>query len=149
MEKTIEIYTDGSCVENNNLFNGCGWAFIIPELGVKESAKAYGDHNTTVRMELQAIVKALEFVATHPNSYIIYCDSKSTVGCFKGFGSRKLYKDLWNQVHTLVNQIFNNGSKVKIDYMDRSTLEQDGDKFKFAQEVDRLAFIQANSLEIA
>lgn len=143
----IEVYTDGSIVDNSFDFVGYGWAYIIPELNVSASGKTFETTNSSSRMELTAIVHALRYIAEHKGNYLIYCDSEATVRCFKGLGARKLYKDLWGEVHKLMKKTHSAGSKVGITFLDRKALDKNGQTFKYAQEVDHLAYVQANSLE--
>lgn len=97
-------------------------------------------------MELLAIVEALKFVAQTKGNYLIHCDSLSTVKCFKGEGSRKIYKDLWNQVYELIKRAHAMGSTIDIEFLDRKALDPKGVEFSYAQYVDKLAYQQANSL---
>ena len=70
---SISIYTDGGCTGNP----GPGaWAFIIPDLVVERSG--YQPDTTNNRMELQAAIEALQYVAkvTPDQSCTIYTDSQ-------------------------------------------------------------------------
>ena len=146
MNKVIEIYTDGSNVFNERQFSGCGWAYIVPELNIYESGKVYDEDGNITRMELTAILEALRYIATHKNNYLIYCDNLPIVKCFRGETTRKICKDIWNQIYVLLNQARKIGSRVDITFLDRKALDQNSEMFKNAQQVDKLAYTQANSL---
>ena len=68
----IEIYTDGSCLENPG--NG-GWAAIINENGNTKKISGSEKNTTNNRMELMAPINALKYM--DPKEEIeIYTDSK-------------------------------------------------------------------------
>jgi ribonuclease HI len=72
--KTLNIYTDGSCIGNPG---PGGWAFHIVEL---ELSKAGSSKETTNnKMEMNACIKALEWVSDNPHvRVIIHTDSNYT-----------------------------------------------------------------------
>lgn len=73
--KSIEIYTDGSCL-NNPGFGG--WAYV---LSYKNHIKEYSgacENTTNNRMELMAIIKALEALK-EPCEIKLYTDSNLMV----------------------------------------------------------------------
>lgn len=146
MENRIEVYTDGSRVSNADYLINYGWAYIIPELNVCASGKVYDKDSNTCRMELTAVVEAMRYIATHKGDYVLYCDNLPIVKCFEGRGSRKIYKDLWSQVYVLVDQARKIGSTLEVKFLNRKELDQNSKMFKHAQTVDKLAFMQANSL---
>ncbi len=67
----IEIYTDGSCVGNPG---PGGWAAIIVEDGSKKQLSGGQEETTNNRMELMAVIKALEAM---PESSLITVHSDS------------------------------------------------------------------------
>lgn len=100
----LDIYTDGSC---DNLRNG-GWSAIILT-PVGEVVLSGGTPNVTNnRMELLAVVKALESLVQSSN-VTIYTDSQYVqMGMFKAFywkakgwvtstGTKVQNKDLWGR----------------------------------------------------
>lgn len=106
--KTIQIYTDGACSGNPG---PGGWAAIILD-GTDEKVLSGGDpHTTNNRMELTAVIKALE-VLDEPFEVELYSDSKYvTDGLEKGWaegwkardwvksdGNRACNIDLWDQL---------------------------------------------------
>jgi ribonuclease HI len=88
-----EIYTDGSCLKNPG--GPGGWAFTVLENKEQWSMSGGESCTTNNRMELQAIIEALEFV--QGNEYIIYTDSELTMKCATGIYKRKANKDLWER----------------------------------------------------
>jgi ribonuclease HI len=61
-----------------------------------------GDPCTTNnRMELQAIIEALEFV--QGNEYVLYTDSELIMKCATGIYKRKANKDLWDKYEKVLN----------------------------------------------
>ena len=85
MVQPLEIYTDGSLKKSGPLTFG-GWAFVALK-NHDYSYEASGSiHNTTnQRMELQAIVNALEYareVKRNPEKVIIYSDSAYVINCY-------------------------------------------------------------------
>ncbi len=68
----IEIYTDGSCLENPG--NG-GWAAIINDDGNIEKISGSEKNTTNNRMELLATINALKQIQTN-KQIEIYTDSK-------------------------------------------------------------------------
>lgn len=87
----INIYTDGSCIGNPG---PGGWAFIALVDG-KEIKVSGGEEKTTNnRMELMAVIKAVES-NNEFDTFIIYTDSNLTINCGMGLWKRKKNKDLW------------------------------------------------------
>jgi ribonuclease HI len=110
MISVTRIYTDGAC--SGNPGRG-GWAFIISYPDGAGSMQKSGAFLTTTnnRMELWAVIKALEFVEID-NKCVVYSDSQYLVNSFtKGWiqswqksgwktSSKKKVanKDLWQKI---------------------------------------------------
>ncbi len=106
--KTVEIYTDGSCKQNPG---PGGWGAVLVYNG-KEKELCGGEANTTNnRMELTAVIRALEalkepcrVVLTSDSRYV--CDGMDKGwaagwkkrGWKKGDGSPALNPDLWERL---------------------------------------------------
>jgi len=88
-----QIYTDGSCLKNPG--GAGGWAFTVLENKEQWTMSGGEPCTTNNRMELQAVIEALEFV--QGNEYIIYTDSELTIKCATGIYKRKANKDLWSK----------------------------------------------------
>tara|TARA_B100001029_G_scaffold177354_1_gene181914 strand:+ start:1092 stop:1517 length:426 start_codon:yes stop_codon:yes gene_type:complete len=110
----IEIYTDGSCLENPG--NG-GWAAIINNNGKIEKISGNEKNTTNNRMELLATINALKKIKSN-NEIQIYTDSQyvklgitewiNTWIKNKWQTSKKeevKNKDLWTQLYDLNNSL--------------------------------------------
>ena len=86
-----KIYTDGSCLENPG---PGGWAFTVLENNEQWTVVGGENHTTNNRMELQAVIEALDFI--QGQEYEIYTDSLLTLNCATGLWKRKSNLDLWN-----------------------------------------------------
>ncbi len=71
----VEIYTDGSCHTNYNIG---AWAAILFIGNEKALLKGEAQHTTHNRMELLAVIKAIEFMDEKLNgaSLVVYTDSQ-------------------------------------------------------------------------
>lgn len=70
--KTVTIYTDGSSKGNPG---PGGWAAVLDFNGIKKEIYGSEEETTNNRMELTAVIKALE-ILKEPCNAIIYSDSK-------------------------------------------------------------------------
>jgi len=95
------IYTDGACEPNPG--NG-GWGFVI--LNNPKNITVYGGeiNTTNNRMELMALIMALEYFDT-PQQIIFFSDSKYVVKGFNTWmhnwekaGKQKKNMDLWEEL---------------------------------------------------
>lgn len=73
--KSIEIYTDGSCL-NNPGFGG--WAYVLSYKNHIKECSGACENTTNNRMELMAIIKALEALK-EPCEIKLYTDSNLMV----------------------------------------------------------------------
>ncbi len=80
--KFLNIYTDGACSGNQNKDNVGGWGAIL-EYGDNKKELFAGEVNTTNnKMELTAVVKALESLKKDELNVNIFSDSSYVVECF-------------------------------------------------------------------
>ena len=106
----IEIYTDGSCLENPG--DG-GWAAIIKENGNIKKISGYEKNTTNNRMELMAPINALKSINSD-EEIKIYTDSQYVkLGITEWINSwvknnwktskkeEVKNKDLWTELHNL------------------------------------------------
>ena len=126
----LEIYTDGSLKKKGQNMTFGGWAFVVVQDN-KEITCQYGhEFNTTnQRMELTAVVKALEYayavrknsekVVIHSDSaYIINCYQKSwylgweTNGWLNSQQQPVANADLWEQIIPFFDNFWYNFKKV-------------------------------------
>tara|TARA_Y100000389_G_scaffold198247_1_gene234402 strand:+ start:2725 stop:3111 length:387 start_codon:yes stop_codon:yes gene_type:complete len=105
----IDIFTDGSCL--NNPGNG-GWAFVVIK-NDKIKVISSGAEKTTTnnRMELTAVIKALEH--NKKKNVNLYSDSKLTINCAKGIWKRKANLDLWKEYDSVSSNVIINYVWVK------------------------------------
>lgn len=102
MHEKLEIYTDGSCLGNPG---PGGWGVII----LPETKLSGGEpHTTNNRMEMMAIIKALEWLHENINKGAladcrirIYSDSNLLMGTLNEGWKRKANLDLWAQLDKL------------------------------------------------
>lgn len=74
----MTIYTDGACSSKDNLG---GWACVDTERG--ENYFGYEENSTNNRMELTAVIKALELIrAADDKINTVYTDSAYVSNCF-------------------------------------------------------------------
>tara|TARA_B100001094_G_C17825819_1_gene620785 strand:+ start:141 stop:665 length:525 start_codon:yes stop_codon:yes gene_type:complete len=94
------IYTDGSCLRNPG---PGGWCFCVIYENGEEWMVSDGEEETTNnRMELTAVIEALDFVR---KDCVIYTDSQLTMKCGKGEWKRKVNLDLWSKFDEMSNGI--------------------------------------------
>ena len=92
---TLIVYTDGSCAPTNP--GPGGWAFVLIDYEEHEWHVSGGEkHSTNNRMELTAVIQALDF-SPKIKKYLIYSDSMYVINCAKGKWARKKNKDLWKE----------------------------------------------------
>lgn len=110
----VVIYTDGSCSHNNG---AGGWAAIVNIDGVMTELSGGDTRTTSVRMELTAIIRALQLLTTS-REVVIYTDCQFIVNtvnqgrltkwdrCKYQTTKHKLVPnhELWIQLHGLLNK---------------------------------------------
>ncbi|RCX07063.1 ribonuclease H family protein [Marinomonas foliarum] len=126
MSLNINVYADGSCLNNGKEGASGGWAFII--LNGSETIKVSGreEGTTNNRMELMAVIRAIEFLSNSKADLTIYLDSQYVKdGCEQWLLKWKCNnwltsskrpvknKDLWIQLDALLGNINVSFQKVK------------------------------------
>jgi len=121
--KTVEIYTDGACSGNPG---PGGWAAILEYNGIEKEIYGFERDTTNNRMELTAVIKALESLKCRCNVKI-YTDSTYV---FNAYDKKWIYnwqknnwltsekkpvanKELWQTLITLNSQYIIEWYKVK------------------------------------
>lgn len=97
----LKVYTDGACSGNPGLG---GWAFVIPKLDVEVSD--YQENTTNNRMEIIAVIKALEYVKKHffeEDKIEIITDSQYVVNTMTKGWQKKKNVDLWNCLDEIIS----------------------------------------------
>lgn len=113
-KKEIDVYTDGACSGNPG---PGGWAAILSYKGKEKESSGGEAHTTNNRMELTAVISAMECLK-EPCTVNLYSDSKYVIdGLSKGWakswqrrgwkkssGENALNPDLWERLLTLTAQ---------------------------------------------
>ena len=96
----LKIYTDGACSGNPG---AGGWAYAIPSIKAENSG--YFVETTNNRMEITAVIEALDYVAreTSYSKVEIITDSQYVVNTMTLGWQRKKNTDLWRELDELVD----------------------------------------------
>lgn len=93
--KAINIYTDGACSGNQNETNIGGWGAIL-EYGDHKKEIFGGERNTTNnRMEMIALLSALETLTKENLVINVFSDSSYLMNCFREKWYENWYKNNW------------------------------------------------------
>lgn len=139
----IEIYTDGSCNSKHRIG---GWAAIILYSGEKQILEGHDENTTHQRMELIAVIKALEYVSIKLSALPItlYTDSQYV----KDLAIRKeklqnnnfITKKKTDLPNTdLIKAIFTYSEQLNITFVKVKAHEKTSGSENYNHEVDRLA----------
>ncbi|MBI4232052.1 ribonuclease HI [Candidatus Peregrinibacteria bacterium] len=105
--RKIEIYTDGSCLGNPG---PGGWGAMILIDGKEESFSGSEKDTTNNRMEMTAIIKALEWIKDssglshedlQSHKILIHSDSNLIIQTLNQGWKRKANTDLWAEMDRL------------------------------------------------
>lgn len=101
---SLKVYCDGACSGNPG---PGGWAFVIPKLNIEMSD--YEKQTTNNRMEITAVIKALEYVRTHffgvgEDKLEIITDSQYVVNTMTKGWQKKKNTDLWDQLDGIIGK---------------------------------------------
>ena len=96
----IEIYTDGSCLDNPG---PGGWAAIILENGSKRAVHGREEQTTNNRMEILAVVKGLQSVPESAEC-TVFTDSRYVVNTMTRNWKRGANQDLWARLDAEVSK---------------------------------------------
>ena len=77
--KTVEIYTDGACSYNPG---PGGWGAVLIYNGKEKQLSGFEDNTTNNRMELMAVIRALDELK-EPCNVMLYSDSAYVVNAFQ------------------------------------------------------------------
>lgn len=93
--KAINIYTDGACSGNQNETNIGGWGAVL-EYGEHKKELFGGEINTTNnRMEMMALLSALQALTKENLSICVFSDSSYLMNCFRDKWYENWYKNNW------------------------------------------------------
>ena len=150
MKNELNIYTDGSCL-NNPGKGGWGIVVIKPNGSIEEYSQGY-KLTTNSRMEMMAMYMALKYAEKHgKGKVIIHSDSNFIIQAFtqnwlegwvkKGWKKQKnepvANADIWKKIYPLYKKLEVNFNKVKA----HSGIEHN-------EQVDELARVAAMSNEL-
>lgn len=103
----ITIFTDGACNKNHIRKNIGGWAYVIlNEFGVKTREDSGREIDTTNnRMEIMAMLKALEIVNNHYKNeeVTIFSDSQYVINTLTLNWKKNKNNDLWDKIIPLMS----------------------------------------------
>lgn len=96
----VIVYTDGSCIRNPG--NG-GWCFMyVRDKGENNFIKhGRADQTTNNKMELTAVIEALEHGKDKYKKFTIHTDSAYVINCASGIFKRTRNLDLWQKYDQL------------------------------------------------
>jgi ribonuclease HI len=150
----ILIYTDGSC---NTEYCVGGWAAIIFVNGEKVALEGYEEDTTHQRMELTAVIQALEYIRRNKvaSSITVYTDSQYVKGLIlrreklqhRNFTTKKK-TDLPNT--DLLRIIFQQLEQLVVTFIKVKAHEKISDQENYNHEVDKRSrkIVRARCLEI-
>lgn len=94
----ITVYTDGSALDNGRPGSGCGWACKLMYKGHErmKSGGAIGETNN--RMEMTAVLEAMQSITDKSIPVEVYSDSNYVVETMNGHYAMKKNRDLWRKL---------------------------------------------------
>lgn len=121
----IYMYADGACSGNGTESARAGWAFTVyADEGestpiYQEKGRLAGEKQTNNRAELQAILKALNYIDSDNSNteYTIYSDSEMAVKGITGEASRNANRDIWERIESICDNIITNNKYVIIQHV--------------------------------
>lgn len=120
----IYMYADGACSGNGTESARAGWAFTVyADEGEstpihEEKGRLAGERQTNNRAELQAILKALNYIDSDSNKeYTIYSDSEMAVKGITGEASRNANRDIWESIESICDNIISANKLVTIKHI--------------------------------
>jgi ribonuclease HI len=93
--KKVNIYTDGGCSNNQSKENFGGWGAILEFNGQERELYGSQKNTTNNRMEMTALIEALEALKEKDLEIDIYSDSSYLVECFNKGWYKKWQKNQW------------------------------------------------------
>jgi ribonuclease HI len=108
--ETVDIFCDGSCLDNGNPSARGGWSFVVAnkESNIKKFGKLRVGKQTNNRAELEAMLQSLIYVLQDGDKdvfYTIYCDSEITVHGITGKSGRSANRDIWSQIEDICEKL--------------------------------------------
>ena len=96
---SLKIYTDGSCIKYDpkDSSGPGGWGYVILQDNLILEGSGSNPDTTNNRMEMQAVIEALEGCDKLDDDFYIYTDSMLVLNCAQGVWKRKKNIDLWKR----------------------------------------------------
>ena len=91
------VYTDGGCAVNPGGAGGIGVVIINTKTGKKKEVSRGYRSTTNNRMEITAVIAALELLPRGCSAKI-FSDSQYTINCMRGIWEKRKNTDLWKRV---------------------------------------------------
>ena len=79
----IYLYTDGSCLNNQDRINTGGYAAILKYKNYIKCINGFEENTTNNRMELMAVIVGLRLVKNFDMPIFIFSDSAYIINCFE------------------------------------------------------------------
>jgi len=167
--KPLKIYTDGACSGNQTDKNFGGWGAVLEYGGHRKEVFGGEADTTNNRMEMTALLRALEAVTKEGQNIEVYSDSSYLVNCFrqgwhenwsrngwKTAGGKPVEnRDLWESLlpylerhrlrfYRVKGHINLKSKKLDVDSLFKDFLEWNGgaftlDEFKYVIDMNNLA----------
>lgn len=102
----MDVFVDGSCLNNGQPNAVGGWSFVVVD-NDKSIKQSYGKlrhgKQTNNRAELEALLQALIWFDSQDTAdkINIYCDSELVVQGLNGESTRNANRDIWEQIEEL------------------------------------------------
>ncbi len=137
--KTIDIYTDGSCLGNPG---PGGWGVLVLDQEKEHELSGFHADTTNNRMEMSAIIEALKWIRENYSDQIndiqinIFSDSNLIIQTLNKGWKKKANTDLWAEMEKLTAWLNINWTWVKAHSIN-----------KYNNKADSLAFAAAQSIK--
>lgn len=135
--KQVAIYTDGSCLGNGkaNSVGGYGAILLYPN-GKRKVVKGSHPNTTNNRMELLAVVEAVDYLKNGSYNIKLFSDSQLVIKQITGEYKRRMNLDLWKRFDNAV-----------INHKIKSIWVKGHNGNKLNEEVDLIAYTEAKKLQ--
>lgn len=156
--KEIDVYVDGSCVDNGRLTAEGGWACFatLPKTteiiaGTTQIGKLRHGKQTNNRAELEAVYQGLLWIDAQYNDgtmYNIWSDSEVAVNGIIGSAGRNANRDIWEDIESLCKKLVRD-KKISLDgvkYVESHRVDSPEPRHINNCTCDKLAKQGANSL---
>jgi ribonuclease HI len=119
MAKRLDVFCDGACMQFAASSGRGGWAAVLVYKGEILRLKGAVANTTNNRMEMEAVLQALERINKEPHcvdEVVVYSDSKVTVNVFSGERKGKANTDLIARFKVLQGSLADKGTTVRLQW---------------------------------